>query len=413
MEKITIAQIDPGFTEAISQAANHPNAQDGFYINVLGPQDRVNDFNFTVSGNPVSFECNNHPESVFEVKKNGLYRATLDGQSYTFKTASEKGTMGDTSFNLKTIDVIESDGAKYVTGDSDGSVEVYDVTHTSIQSFANIHDSYITSTRFFPSGKVVLSASSDMRLKVLSVEDGSNPRTLVGHRSAISGTAIIGRGRNVLSSSSDGTIRLWECGSGTNIHTFTRRENAADPVSSMFLIPNDDSNVSNPVQGHDNEYGTEGNIVLGAYDSGVAVAFDVFNKNQIMQLPNEFLSSCTAVSADSTDPNYIYTGYADGTVAQWDMRSPDASLEKIMVGEYMAISDIKHIEDKLAISANWEVNLLVGVDNVTRKIDTQNPDILVSDDHFLSIAHYCDRNGVPKLIGVGDDSVFYEYSLQF
>ena len=69
------------------------------------------------------------------------------------------------------------------------------------------HDAEITDLKFFPSSQVLLSSSLDMRLKIWSALDGSNPRTIMGHKSIITGTEIIERGRNILSCSKDGTVK--------------------------------------------------------------------------------------------------------------------------------------------------------------------------------------------------------------
>lgn len=66
--------------------------------------------------------------------------------------------------------------------------------------------------RFFPSGKVVLSCSSDMTLRIWCARTGQCPVVLKGHTMAVTDIAFISRGRNVLSTSKDGTVKLWHCG---------------------------------------------------------------------------------------------------------------------------------------------------------------------------------------------------------
>lgn len=89
------------------------------------------------------------------------------------------------------------------------------------------HASDITSVRFFPSGEVVLTTSLDMRAKIYSAIDGSNPRTLAGHTRAVYCSAILGRGREVLTGSADGTVRVWDVGQATTKTTLTAPDHAA------------------------------------------------------------------------------------------------------------------------------------------------------------------------------------------
>lgn len=60
------------------------------------------------------------------------------------------------------------------------------------------HVGDVLSCRFFPSGEVVLSAGSDLQMKIWSVSDGVSPATLKGHTGGVTDTAIVSRGRNVL-----------------------------------------------------------------------------------------------------------------------------------------------------------------------------------------------------------------------
>lgn len=407
MRTISIAEIDPDFTTAINEVMRQPHTKDSFYVNICENREDVFDYNFTVSGDPVSFQCDNHPGSQFQVKNDNLFTAVLDGKSFSFKEASTKGIMGRGASNFLSVGVIDVDSVQYVTGDFFGNVEVCDASRQSVRSFINVHAGPVMHTRFFPSGKVILTGSNDMRLKILSIEDGSNPRTFVGHTSRITGTAIIGRGRNILSSAADGTIRLWECGSGSNIHTFVRRENSTDSVSAIALIPG--SGNINPTSSRNMEYGTEGNIVLGGYYTGVVTAFDVFTKQEVMQFPNQFMASCSSLCVDSDDQNYVYAGYGDGTVAMWDRRSPNKSLEEVTLGDGLVPSGLMHMNGKLVISGNTERNILVDVDRAKRKFDTQNPCFLSSSGQFLSLASYTDKKGTSVLFGVGFEETFHEY----
>ena len=56
--------------------------------------------------------------------------------------------------------------------------------------FSDGHIGDVYSIKLFPSGIVVLSCGSDMRIKIWSAEDGSNPATLTGHEAAVTDTCI-------------------------------------------------------------------------------------------------------------------------------------------------------------------------------------------------------------------------------
>ncbi|EPQ29308.1 uncharacterized protein PFL1_03063 [Pseudozyma flocculosa PF-1] len=76
------------------------------------------------------------------------------------------------------------------------------------------HVGDVRSARFFPSGEVVLTTSSDLSTRIFSALDGSNPRTLTGHKRAVLCSGILGRGREILTGGGDGTVRLYDVGEG-------------------------------------------------------------------------------------------------------------------------------------------------------------------------------------------------------
>ncbi|PWN33357.1 WD40 repeat-like protein [Meira miltonrushii] len=81
------------------------------------------------------------------------------------------------------------------------------------------HVGDIRSAKFFPSGEVVLTTSSDCTARVFGI-DGQNPRTLKGHRRAILDSDFIDRGKQVLTASMDGTTRLWDVSEGKQLSSF-------------------------------------------------------------------------------------------------------------------------------------------------------------------------------------------------
>ncbi|GAA6010955.1 hypothetical protein JCM11491_005880 [Sporobolomyces phaffii] len=142
---------------------------------------------------------------------------------------------------------ISNDRRRIVVGSRDGQckvVEIVEVEENGLQKRTKGkevalrgHVGDITSVQFFPSNEVVLTASSDMSLRVFSTIDGSCPRHLQGHTKRVTGTHILvegeqHKGREILSSSQDGTIRLWDLATGQEM----RRWTLAHPISTLLVI---------------------------------------------------------------------------------------------------------------------------------------------------------------------------------
>lgn len=64
---------------------------------------------------------------------------------------------------------------------------------------------------------MILTASSDLSLRVFRASDGLNPRVLKGHTRALTSVSILGIGKQVVSSSKDGSVRVWEVGSAKEV----------------------------------------------------------------------------------------------------------------------------------------------------------------------------------------------------
>ena len=63
----------------------------------------------------------------------------------------------------------------------------------------------------FPDGRRVVSGSSDKTLKVWDVTTGECVATLEGHSETVFGVAVFPDGRRVVSASSDKTLKLFAC----------------------------------------------------------------------------------------------------------------------------------------------------------------------------------------------------------
>ena len=400
-EKITIAHIQSNFVDVIEDTSDSADNKDNkFYVNVNITSNEVSEHIIKSEPNEPFFSSNN--EDKFNKISDNTYEATLNGETFRFNVSVKDWSTPNTGTNWTAIDVIQTPHMRYLLGDSEGSIKIVDENYNLEREFNHIHSSDITTAKFFPSAEVVLSSSFDMQLKILSIEDGSNPRTLIGHTGAVTGTAIIGRGRNVLSSSKDGTLRLWECGSGSNIHNFTRRENPSDSINSISLRSEANSNLSNNTNSEGLEFETEGKTIFAGHSSGVITVFDIHSKKQLLQLPSEFMSACNSVSVDPKEYYNVVAGYENGTIAIWDIRYPKNCISKGIIKDRTPINTLLYENDSVILSTGCDTSMSLNIDPKTKKIDTETPCFFVSDDAAVSsYSSFTDKRGINNLISVG------------
>ncbi|EJD35492.1 WD40 repeat-like protein [Auricularia subglabra TFB-10046 SS5] len=145
---------------------------------------------------------------------------------------------GDGSPVITAFDVhdTESGETRVAVADASGAIAVYDSDSASPLKAKLPRDTTASALRFFPSGAVLLCATSTYELRFLSASPadfGATPRTLTGHRRAVTDVGMRGRGRTVLSCGKDGTLRQWDVGAGAQLGLST--STASAPILKMAL----------------------------------------------------------------------------------------------------------------------------------------------------------------------------------
>ncbi|OCH87596.1 WD40 repeat-like protein [Obba rivulosa] len=242
---------------------------------------------------------------------------------------------------------VAPDGSQFATGYHDGSVllRAIPIATSPILPYASAksHLSTITSLRFFPSSRVLLSAGADFSLHILPAEPPSSlnspqvvvesVRTFRGHTRAVTDTVIISRGRNFLSSSKDATLRLWDVPSGSQIRSIALRA----PVMKLSIgeRPSGAPNGASAPSGTDadidpREVDTSDKLAFAALADGSFAAIDLRVKHPIVQSAAAALdapaTSTAALSAIAHAPrdSLLATGTVSGEVRIFDIRTVGA-----------------------------------------------------------------------------------------
>ena len=227
----------------------------------------------------------------------------------------------DTTFNsihqksISSLDV--SSGGLGISAGNDG-IFVWESENGLIRRKLEIgHLGDINSVRLFPSGVVALTSGTDMRLKISSAEDGSNPVTLSGHTAAITNTAIIERGRNVLSVSKDGSIRLWNCGLQKTIEPNIEINDCINDVditeTGLNCILNNDEEMESD---ENEEIGTRGKILVVGTENGSVNLVDLKGRQIITS--KKFSAAVNCVKFLEHE-NFLVVGLQDGQILVLDV----------------------------------------------------------------------------------------------
>lgn len=173
--------------------------------------------------------------------------------------------------------------------------------------------------------QVVLTASSDLSLRIFSGVDGINPRTLKGHTRAVTSTHIIGVGKQVLSGSKDSTVRLWNVGQGAEEKKWTVPDGKF--VDGIVVV--DDA------EGVKTLGGAEGDsIALAASPEGSLTAFSLASESgaePAFVVQPDIYSNLISIDY-SPKLQAIVTGHQNGTIAVRQLktlRAAEGSIEDV------------------------------------------------------------------------------------
>eukprot|EP00049_Salpingoeca_infusionum_P022941 m.9637 g.9637 ORF g.9637 m.9637 type:complete len:520 (+) comp5477_c0_seq1:196-1755(+) len=145
---------------------------------------------------------------------NGKLRKDLKFQ------AEERFMMMDTSVLCMAFSL---DSELFVTADKGGKMKVWKPsTGQGLRRFAHAHPQGITSVCFSNDNSQLLSASFDHTIRVHFLRSGQMVREFVGHTSFVNAAIYSHDFSSVISAGSDGTVKVWNAKSGDCLESFDR-----------------------------------------------------------------------------------------------------------------------------------------------------------------------------------------------
>jgi len=104
---------------------------------------------------------------------------------------------------------VDATVSRVATGAGDGTIRLWSVAEGVEIERITGHEGSITSVRFSPDGRQLVSSSQDGTARVWSIGSGTESRTLDGHSGAVSAVAITADGTRVVTGGRDRTARIW------------------------------------------------------------------------------------------------------------------------------------------------------------------------------------------------------------
>ncbi len=118
-----------------------------------------------------------------------------------------------------------------VSGWTDSSVRLWDLTTGKCLQVFEGHGGIVTAVALTLDGRFAMSGSLDMTLRVWDLRTGKGLQTLEGHEGAVTAVAMTPDARYAISGSTDKTLRLWDLRLGKCLRTFKEHEESLTAVA--------------------------------------------------------------------------------------------------------------------------------------------------------------------------------------
>jgi WD40 repeat protein len=229
------------------------------------------------------------------------------------------------------------DGKLLAMGDSNGEIQLRQVSNGKQLLSLKEHTNWVTSVTFNHDGSTLASASSDHMVKLWDISTGQCLQTLYGHEHEVWSVTFSPDGHTLASGSDDQTVRLWcvstgECQRILQGHTNWVISVAFCPDGKMLASGSDDNTIrlwdastgecKRVFQGHGDgvraiALNSQGTMLASGSDDNTIRLWDVSTGecNRILQGHSNGVWSVTFSPQDNT----LASGSHDQTVRLWDI----------------------------------------------------------------------------------------------
>uniref|UniRef100_A0A7S1SYF2 Uncharacterized protein n=1 Tax=Tetraselmis chuii TaxID=63592 RepID=A0A7S1SYF2_9CHLO len=212
--------------------------------------------------------------------------------------------------------VLTHDETRAITGSSDCSVHIWNISSAEKICELDGHDDWVYSCAVSQDDRMIVSASADQTLRVWDLEARETLQLLTGHSSAVLCCSLTADGSRVVSGSRDKTARVWDTVTGATLAVFRGH---SDWILCCTLLGNDAGLV----------------VATGSADSTVKL-WDANNATEVSTLTGHrsWVSSVT-VAENGTK---LLSVAEDKTLKIWDVQGAELSNSVALDSVPMAVA---------------------------------------------------------------------------
>jgi WD40 repeat protein len=332
---------------------------------------------------------------AFKPDGQSVASGSADKTVRVWNLASDHSTLTLNAKAVVTAVAFSPNGERLVTGDWNNTVKVWaaGASDQEPQVFKG-HIGHVTSVVFSPDGEHLVSGSDDRSIKIWDVASARQPFTLIGPQAGVTSVAFSPHATHLAGATKDGTTCLWDDGANAASRPRILKEpTPGSSVNSLAFAPDD-------------------KWVVTGYSDGTIAAWAVRTGRMIQSLKgHENGVNSVAVSPDG---RWIVTGGSDNAVKVWDAATWRTVL--ILDGHTSPVSSVAFSPDSKVVASGsldktaklWNATSgrrIADFGDATLAINCLafSPDgrrvIGGSDDHNVHIWDVASRHEVKTLVG--------------
>ena len=201
------------------------------------------------------------------------------------------------------------------------------------------HLDSVTCIAISPNGKILVTGSADLSIKLWNLQTGALIKTLYGHSDRVASVAISVDGSRLVSSSIDDEIILWNLQTAEMLRTLSGNPNWEPPGTAQSIAVSPDAKI------------------LASSGWGSTILLQSLQTGQVLRTLPGYLSSEQAI-AISPNGQMLVSGGSDGEIKLWNLHTGrligrflgNLHGESLDLARTIAISS----DERTLVSGSWE-----------------------------------------------------------